>query len=138
MRPSRTDILPVLAIIGGGAVGVLTSASVVLSSRSARHLRRTVLFGVALSGCGAEPTPELSWQRTENIHPADPTFSNPEEDPKRQAGDVIELGPGLNFKLPFVEGPRFGVEMAWPVYQHLDGPQLERDWRLTAGWKWAF
>ena len=84
----------------------------------------------------------MSWQRWENIHPADPSFvdlnSSPEQDPKRQAGDLIELGPGINFKLPFAVGPRFGVEMAWPVYQTLDGPQLERDWRLTAGWQWAF
>ncbi len=34
MRLSRTDLFPVLAIIGGGALGVLTSASLVLSSRS--------------------------------------------------------------------------------------------------------
>ena len=34
MRLSRTDLLPVLAIIGGGAVGLATSASLVLSSRS--------------------------------------------------------------------------------------------------------
>ena len=34
MRLSRTDVVPVLAILAGGAVGVLTSASLVLSSRS--------------------------------------------------------------------------------------------------------
>jgi hypothetical protein len=84
----------------------------------------------------------LSWQRWESIHPRDRNFDNmsnsPEQDPKRQAGDLIELGPGLNFKLPFAIGPRFGIEMAWPLFQSLDGPQLERDWRLTAGWQWAF
>jgi hypothetical protein len=80
----------------------------------------------------------MSWQRWENVNPDDRTFVNPEEDPKRQAGDRIELGPGVNFKLPFAIGPRFGVEMAWPLFQSLDGPQLERDWRLTAGWRWAF
>ncbi len=25
-----------------------------------------------------------------------------------------------------------------PVYQWLDGPQLETDWRLTAAWDWTF
>jgi len=34
MRLSRTDLIPVLAIVAGGAVGVATSASLVLSSRS--------------------------------------------------------------------------------------------------------
>ena len=34
MRLSRSDLVPVLAIIAGGAVSVLTSASLVLSSRA--------------------------------------------------------------------------------------------------------
>ncbi len=34
MRLSRTDLVPVLAIMAGGALSVLTSASLVLSSRS--------------------------------------------------------------------------------------------------------
>ena len=34
MRLSRTDLIPVLAIIAGGALGLATSASLVLSSRS--------------------------------------------------------------------------------------------------------
>ena len=34
MRLSRTDLIPVLAIIAGGALGALPSASLVLSSRS--------------------------------------------------------------------------------------------------------
>ena len=34
MRLSRTDLLPVMAIIGGGVVGVLASGSLVLSSRA--------------------------------------------------------------------------------------------------------
>ena len=46
--------------------------------------------------------------------------------------------PGVNFRVPFLGGPRFGVEATWPIYQNLSGPQLERDWHLTAGWKWAY
>ena len=34
MRLSRTDLVPVLAIIGGGALGVVASGALVLSSRS--------------------------------------------------------------------------------------------------------
>ncbi len=34
MRLSRTDLVPVLAIIAGGAVGLATSAALALSSRS--------------------------------------------------------------------------------------------------------
>ena len=61
-----------------------------------------------------------------------------ERDPKRQAGDFLELGPGVNFAVPLLGDPRFGVEMSWPFYQDLQGPQVERDWRVTTGLEWAF
>ncbi len=80
----------------------------------------------------------MSWQQRLNAHPADRTAVNPELDPKRQGGEFIDLGPGVNFRLPWLGDPRFGVEMTWPFFQTLDGPQLERDWQLTAGWEWAF
>ena len=35
-------------------------------------------------------------------------------------------------------GTRFAVEGGVPVYQNLDGPQLETDWVLTAGFQYAF
>ncbi len=31
-----------------------------------------------------------------------------------------------------------GVEFGRPVWQHLDGPQLETDWLVIAGWRLAF
>ena len=46
MRLSRTDLVPVLAIIGGGAVGVATSGALVLSRGSVRRaLTLVVLTG---------------------------------------------------------------------------------------------
>ncbi|WP_156346373.1 hypothetical protein [Verrucomicrobium spinosum] len=46
----------------------------------------------------------------------------------------------MNFRVP--NGPlknqRLAVECLWPVYQDLNGVQLERDWTLYAGWQWAF
>ncbi len=84
----------------------------------------------------------MSWQRRENVSPGDQTLVNPERDPKRQAGDLVDIGPGVNFRVPWrmpgLGDPRFGVEMTWPFFQSLKGPQLERDWQLTAGWEWAF
>lgn len=78
----------------------------------------------------------LGWERRQNIHGADETMQNPELHPKRHGGELIELGPGVNFKLPFDRAPRFGVEMSWPIWETVSGPQFERDWKLTAGWKW--
>ena len=54
----------------------------------------------------------------------------------KPSGELVASFATLN-DLHFGE-PRFGVEMTWPFYQTLDGPQLERDWQLTAGWQWAF
>ncbi len=80
----------------------------------------------------------LSWNRHESTHPRDDTTRNPEADPKRLAGEFLDIGPGVNFQLPFLGESRLGVEMTWPFYQTVKGPQLERDWQLTAGWQWAF
>jgi hypothetical protein len=80
----------------------------------------------------------LSWNRWRAVHPEDDTTQDPEMDPKRQAGEFLDVGPGVNFQVPLPGSPRFGVEMTWPFFQTLEGPQLERDWQLTAGWQWAF
>ena len=61
----------------------------------------------------------------------------PTADPDLRGGTRIDLGLGLNFKLP-LEGHRLAVEAALPVYQDLDGPQLGAEWMLTAGWQFAF
>lgn len=37
-----------------------------------------------------------------------------------------------------LSGQEFSIEFGMPVYQRLDGPQLETDYRLTAGWRFSF
>ena len=80
----------------------------------------------------------LSWNRRDSTHAGGVAGGNPERDPRRLDGDFLDIGPGVNIRLPYFGEPRLGVEMTWPFYQTLDGPQLERDWQLTAGWQWAF
>jgi hypothetical protein len=55
-------------------------------------------------------------------------------------GDTVDLGVGLNVVIPrgVLKGNRFGIEALWPVYQELNGTQLERDFTLVAGWQWSF
>ncbi len=64
----------------------------------------------------------------------------PTADPDRRRGHRIDLAPGVNIKLPL--GPlgthRVAIEAVLPVYQWLDGPQLETDWGVTVGWQKAF
>lgn len=69
----------------------------------------------------------------------DPTLV-PTADPDRRGGSRLDALLGLNVALR--EGPlrghRLAVEVGGPVWQHLDGPQLETDWRLVVGWQVAF
>jgi hypothetical protein len=83
----------------------------------------------------------VAWTKSNNVSGRDPSLeppSSPAADPFRQAGHRIDLLPGVSFALPWLPGQRLAVEAELPVFQHLDGPQLERDWALTAGWQWAF
>lgn len=57
--------------------------------------------------------------------------------PEFYGGERIETFLGLNGHLPLGNGAmaRVGIEAGMPIYQRLNGPQLERDWSLafTAG-----
>ncbi len=64
----------------------------------------------------------------------------PTADPRRRGFNRVELGVGLNFIVPsgVLAGNRFAVEFGYPAWQKLQGPQLESDWTITAGWQLAF
>lgn len=68
-----------------------------------------------------------------------PTMS-PASNPEAQAGERVEAAMGLNYRVPTgnLAGHRFGIELAKPLWERLDGPQLESDWSLVAGWQYAF
>ena len=61
-------------------------------------------------------------------------------DPDNYGGERISTSLGLNAVVPngALKGHRFSIEGTVPVYQNLNGPQLERDYSLTAGWSKAF
>jgi len=40
-------------------------------------------------------------------------------------------------KFGWFEGQRIAAEFGAPVYQNLDGPQLQTDWTVTVGWQLA-
>lgn len=72
------------------------------------------------------------------IRGLDPLIMAPVQtaDPHRQGGRHIDAGLGLNLVLP---GNRHRVALEWhqPLWQDLNGPQLERDWGLSLGWQYA-
>jgi hypothetical protein len=63
----------------------------------------------------------------------------PTGDPKRRAGSRVDVLVGLNWVFHrWLPGHRLAIEYGLPVYQRLDGPQLETRWRLVVGWQKAF
>lgn len=83
----------------------------------------------------------LAWNESHDIEGADPELApalSPAMNPRAQGGSRLDLGPGINVALPRLGRQNLAFEATWPVYQSLNGPQLEEDWRLMAGWRWAF
>ena len=78
----------------------------------------------------------------EDIEGADPDLNPamvPTADPERRGGESLDLSLGVDLYLPRgpLKGSRFGIEVGFPLYQSLDGPQLETDWNLAVGWSFT-
>ncbi|MDF7808272.1 transporter [Pontiellaceae bacterium B12219] len=81
----------------------------------------------------------LSGNRTENIDGADPDMPSPMmtplADPNLRAGTEVDLLAGIDYRRDVM---RLAIEAGLPVYQELDGPQLETDWKVIAGLQLSF
>lgn len=85
----------------------------------------------------------LKYQDWGNIDGADPDLNPamvPTADPDRRAGQRADLLAGFSysFNQGKMNGHRFAIEAGVPVYQKLDGPQLEVDLVATLGWQFTF
>ena len=56
-------------------------------------------------------------------------------DPGRRGGARVDLLAGINLAgtQGVLKGQRVFAEFGMPIYQNLDGPQLETDWLLNIG-----
>lgn len=103
-----------------------------LTSWVARNLNEYASVSFRLDG--------KSWG---NIHGQDNEL-NPMMIPTARAdlrgGERVDALVGLNLyqNKGVLAGHRLAAEFGAPVYQRLDGPQLETDYRFTLGWQWAF
>ena len=63
----------------------------------------------------------------------------PTADPNLRGGKRVDGLLGINFHAldGALRNHKFGIEAGVPLYQHLDGPQLETDWMITAGWEYV-
>lgn len=103
-----------------------------------------------LSGWGAlKLTPSLSLsgrvdaESWGNIRGADPVLDpadEPTKDVSAQGGRHVDLMLGLNAYFPGggFKGLRLAIEAGAPVYQSLNGPQLQTTWLARVGLQWAF
>jgi hypothetical protein len=80
----------------------------------------------------------LAYQDVGNIDGSDPKITAPVQtaDPNNYGKERLDVIAGINWASQ--SGHRLALEVGAPVYQHLDGPQLETDWTLTAGYQYAF
>lgn len=85
----------------------------------------------------------LKAQRWGDVDGADPDL-NPmmisTADPDLRAGSRADILIAVNYSAQsgVLKGNRLTLEIGKPVYQNLDGPQLETDFTLTAGWQYRF
>ena len=84
----------------------------------------------------------VAFRAQDPIDGIDPAIAAPVQtaDPDFHGGDRFDVGVGVNFagQHGVIEGHRLAVEILFPIYQDLNGPQLETDWTLTFGWQRAF
>jgi len=88
---------------------------------------------------GLDVSLRLSASRWGNIHGEDPDLVGPAAvvptaDPDLRGGRRIDLFGGLSYQRG---GHRFALEVGTPVFEDLDGPQLETDLIWTLGWQYA-
>jgi len=85
----------------------------------------------------------LNAQSWSDIDGADPDLNQgmiATADPELRSGKRADLLLGLAYHAAngVLKGNRFSLEVGKPLYQKLDGPQLETDFILTAGWQYTF
>jgi len=107
-----------------------------ITAWSARNLTKLISASVRLAG-----------QATGNIEGNDSRFDGavtarmvPTVFTNLRGGKRVDAGLGLNLYLQEgrLRGLRFAIEALVPIYQDLDGPQLETDLQLIAGTQYAF
>lgn len=89
------------------------------------------------------PSIRLDGRLWEDIIGSDPRLvgnPTPEGRPDLRAGRRVDLLFGVNFYAPegFLKGSRLMMEGGFPVYQHLNGPQLGTAWMFSLGLSYAF
>lgn len=100
-------------------------------------------WGGALLNDSVSVSTRLLWSQWGNVDGADEALNPmmvPTADTNLRAGRRLDIGAGLSVYLPKVifHSQRLALEALVPVYQNVDGPQLETDMTLIFGWQGTF
>jgi hypothetical protein len=84
----------------------------------------------------------ISYSHEEQIDGTDSLITAPVQtaDPDNYGGDIVNLMFGINMagQKGRLRGHRLAAEVGIPLHRDLNGPQLETDLIVTAGWQFAF
>lgn len=84
----------------------------------------------------------LQYDTLGSIDGMDPMIAGPVQtaDPGNYGSDELTLNLGMNLmgQTGSLAGQRLAVELSLPLHRDLNGPQMETDWTITAGWQYAF
>ena len=84
----------------------------------------------------------ISAQTMGKIKGSDTNITAPVQtaNPDNYGGESVDIGAGFTYTpdIPSIRGLEIGTELRVPVYQNLNGVQMDRDWNLTAGMTYRF
>ena len=80
------------------------------------------------------------WQNIRGADAALDVMDEPTKDPTLQGGRRLEVtfGVSLHPAEGVLKGHEFFVHANKPIFQSLDGPQLQKRWVVRLGWQWEF
>lgn len=140
------DLLPGITYAGyadWGSWGAQANATVRLGENDNDYTLGNKYGGTAwvakTLGSKLSTSLRLRYETTEDIDGADPSLNPrmiPTADPELRGGERLDAAVGINVLVG--RGHRFAIEYQLPVEQDLDGPQLETQQALTAGWQYAW
>lgn len=142
------DALPAITYIGNNGKwgwGAQGSAVIRLKSENAQGYRLGNLFrltgwGAYDLGKGMSVNTLITAETLGDINGRDDQITAPvtTANPDNYGGERIELGAGFTYEPDYAKNLSFGINARTPIYQDLNGVQLEQDFTLTAGLTFRF
>ncbi len=87
-------------------------------------------------------TTHIDGEYSGKIKGADANITAPVQtaNPDNYGGKTVEIGAGFSYKpqIETIKGLEFSAQISTPVYQNLNGVQMERDWTITSGLIYRF